>query len=63
MKKTLRWHDPKLLPLNRTAHGDVNCFSGTSAGSYCFQGHSAGGLCFTGTAAFALCYNGGNVVA
>lgn len=48
--KTMKWQEPKLIPLSSVVHGALSCYSGTSADNYCFEGSSAGALCYSGNA-------------
>ena len=47
--KAMKWQEPKLIAMNRTAHGaDALCYPGTSATQNCFPGLAASTWCFDG---------------
>jgi hypothetical protein len=46
--KKMKWQEPKLIPLNKTAHGQFYCYPGSSAEEECYSGGLAFLECFFG---------------
>jgi len=48
--KKMKWQEPKLIPMNKAAHGDFLCSPGSSADKECGNGGAAA-FCWSGSGA------------